>query len=661
MKSRGAKGYYQPSCSKSISKKKNKTTSSPVHSNPRSSSQLHTLCPETQQRFAATDEQPVFAESWPSTECGSCSSSTTTSSDMETPKPQYARAGQSTDSLEVGVQQDSVLAKYIDRFRHGQPQSREERQQSPSADREKQHPFWWMSPSSLPCSSTPTKTIDQDGIQPLKDDYGLAIFSPAGQHQHNRFPSPCRGSLSMLSDISQGEFDDTEIQDLQQKAGRLLLRGECTSSDGSVPVSSEGLECSDVSSPVSVYEPVRRPLIRTKASTESCVIPPLVPPARREEDILFQWRLRRKIEQAREGSQSLQHSSLQGPTFNWQAPSLSHPSDSGQVYKQHQSARPPEFSQQSTAPHITARHPQTKEAHISCPQASDPSPFPTFVVSGSSVSQPQAIAHVPAHMHLLCDVLPCPMQSSGTHQHLSESTDEPQNKVACKKTRVPGNLINTFTDEHSREHMSYLLSASSEATERAELIHNKRSERNKKEKAQTRKSGKNETKTATSFRKQKKSTRCTVDGEHVDGPGTRSFSHPKVPKIVQPCAEQQQQEGSQEFSSESSAGDHAPPPSPIHTALGQVVSEILFPMVDPSLARRTRLSSVSPPCAASAPPHNSMEVISQLLQEAEDSDEKEFEDDALLLVLRKQRKWVKEQISDVDSKLIEFLEEQHVT
>ncbi|TNN68310.1 Proline and serine-rich protein 3 [Liparis tanakae] len=362
MKSRGAKGYYQPSCSKSISKKKNKTTSSPVNSNPRSSSQSHTLCPETQQRVAATDEQPVFAESWPSTECGSCSSRTTTSSDMETPKPQYARAGQSTDSLDVGVQQDSVLAKYIDRFRHGRPQSREERQQSPLTDGEKQHPFWWMSPSSLPCSSTPTKTIDQDGIQPLKDDFGLAIFSPAGQHQ-------------------------------------------------------------------------------PKASTESCVIPPLVPPARREEDILFQWRLRRKIEQAREGSQSLQHSSRQ-------------------------------------------------------------------------------------------------------------------------------------------------------ATERAELIHHKRSEGNKKEKAQTRKSGKNETKTATSFRKQKKSMRCTVEGEHVDGPGTRSSSHPKVPKIVQPCAEQQQQEGSQEFSN---------------------------------------------------------------------SDEKEFEDDSLLLVLRKQRKWVKEQIREVDSKLIEFLEEQHVT
>ncbi|XP_068425218.1 proline and serine-rich protein 3 isoform X2 [Clinocottus analis] len=676
--SRGTKGYYQPSCKQSLTKKKNKTTSSPVRPNRRTSSQLHTLCPETQQLseqcFAATDGQPVFAESWPSTEWGSCLSSTTTSSDTETPKPQSARAGQSTYSSELGVRQDSVLAKYIDRFRNGRPQSREERQQSPSADGEQEQPFWWLSPSSLPCSSTPTKTTDKDGIQPLKDDYGLAIFSPAGQHRHNRFPSPHGGSLSTLSDISHGEFDDTEIQHLQEKAARLLLRGECTKSDGSIPVSSEGLECSDLSSPVSVHEPVRRPMIPTKASSETSVIPSLAPPTRREEDILFQWRLRRKIEQAREG-----HSSLRGPTFNWQAPSSSHASDTGQAYKQCQSTQPPEFPQKSTRPYITAPQPQTKEAHRSCPQALDPTPFPTFVVSGSSVSQPQAVAHMPAHMHLLCDVLPCPIQSSRTNthqhlsdQHLSESTDESGTKVVCKKTQVPGNLVNTFTDERSREHMASPAPASSGATEGAELIRHKRSERNKKEKAQTRKSEKNETKTAPSTGKQKKSTRYTVDREHVDGPGrtNRSFTHQKVPKIVPPWAETQQQEGSQGFSSESFAGDHAPPPSPIHSALGQVVSEVLFPTVDPSLAQRPSVSSVSPPCTASAPPQssaspcdaqNSMEVISQLLQEAEDSDEKEFEDDPLLVVLRKQRKWVKEQISEVDSKLIEFLDEQQIT
>lgn len=66
---------------------------------------------------------------------------------------------------------------------------------------------------------------------------------------------------------------------------------------------------------------------------KSSVIPSLVPPARPEEDILFQWRLRRKIEQAREWPQSLQHSSLHGPAFSWQASSLSHPSASGHPYK----------------------------------------------------------------------------------------------------------------------------------------------------------------------------------------------------------------------------------------------------------------------------------------------------------------------------------------
>ncbi|XP_054478257.1 proline and serine-rich protein 3 isoform X2 [Anoplopoma fimbria] len=692
--SRGGKGHYHPSCNQPLSKKKRKTTLSPVRSNPRSSSQLQTLCPVTQRLFeqrgpciTATDGQPVFAESWPSTECGSSPSSTTTSSDMETLKPQSARPGKSTDSSELGVHQDSVLAKYIDRFRHGRPQSREERQQSPPAKGENQLPFWWMSPSSLPCSSTPTKTTDKDGIHPLKHDHGLAIYSPAGQHQHDRSLSPCRGSLSMLSDTSQGEFNDTEIQHLQEKASRLLLRGECTLSDGSIPVSSEGLECSDLSSPFTVDEPVRRSLIPTKASSDSVqtlfsqkssVIPSLGPPTRREEDILFQWRLRRKIEQAREGSQSLQHSSLYGPAFNLQAPSLSHPSASGQAYKQHQSTRPPEFSQKATHQHITAPRTQTKEAHRSVPQGSDPTPFPAVVVSGSSVSQPQAIAHVPAHMHLLCDVLPCPIHSSraSMHQHFSESRDESHTKVVCKKIQVPANSISPFTDERSLENMPSQPPASSGAIDRAEPIYHKRSEKNKKEKSQTRESEENNKKTtAPSFRKPKKSTRYTVDKEHVDGPGptNRSVSHQKVPKKIMAWAEQQQQqqqEGSQGFSSESSTVDHAPPPSPIHSALGQVVSEVLFPPVDPSPVRRSPVSSVSPPCTASAPPQssvsqynaqNSMEVISQLLQEAEDSDEKEFEDDPLLQVLRKQRKRVKEQISEVDSMLTEFLDEQQVT
>lgn len=88
--------------------------------------------------------------------------------------------------------------------------------------------------------------------------------------------------------LSEGEFDDTEILNLQERANRLLLQeydkltvmmmmnfqiflpltvsffspsdSECTLSDRSIHVSSEGVGCSDFTSPVSVDEPLRRPL-----------------------------------------------------------------------------------------------------------------------------------------------------------------------------------------------------------------------------------------------------------------------------------------------------------------------------------------------------------------------------------------------------------------
>lgn len=64
---------------------------------------------------------------------------------------------------------------------------------------------------------------------------------------------------------------------------------------------------------------------------KSIVAPSLVSPLRPEEDILFQWRLRRKIEQARECPPPLQQ--LHSPTFSWQAPSFCNPSDSRGAYK----------------------------------------------------------------------------------------------------------------------------------------------------------------------------------------------------------------------------------------------------------------------------------------------------------------------------------------
>ncbi|CAL8391687.1 unnamed protein product [Arctogadus glacialis] len=98
------------------------------------------------------------------------------------------------------------------------------------------------------------------------------------------------------------------------------------------------------------------------------------------------------------------------------------------------------------------------------------------------------------------------------------------------------------------------------------------------------------------------------------------------------------------------------PPSPVHLALRQAVSEVLF-----STWRAS--SSVPPRCAPPAPPQPQgpdgsgqppKEVLSQLLRDAEDSDGEENGNDSLPQVLCKQRTRVKDQISQVDSLMEEF-------
>ncbi|XP_028281310.1 proline and serine-rich protein 3 isoform X2 [Parambassis ranga] len=637
-------------CNQAVSKKQRTKTLSPVRPNRRSGSQLHQGSKQLNKKrdhcFPNNDGQPVVEETWPSSDNESSPGNNTASSEVDVLTQHTA-----------GSQQDSVLAKYVERFRCGQPQSREERRQMASVIGDEQEPFWWMSHSSLH-SSTPTKPTEKNIIPPLKGDHDIATYSPAGQRQCDRSLSPCRGSLS-------GEFDDTEILHLQERANRLLLQRECNS-DGSIPVSSEGLGCSDFSSPVSVEELAKRPLIPSlinpstqKASlgsvhaapSQNPVIWSLVPPTRPEDDILFQWRLRRKMEQAREWPQSLHQSNVHGSTFSWQLPSTSHSSIGGQAYKEQDGAEPSRLSQRFTRPHIVTPQPEARAAHRSCPPAPGPPlpPHHACALSDPSVSQPQTIAHVPAHMHLLCDVLPCPIQSShAKEQHMS---DESHTTFVQKKTKIPESSTNTLNDVPLDEQLSPHSPDSSGSIQGEWSRHQKVYERNKKNKVETKESER----TAGSMRQHKKSA--------------RSSSHQRLPNKVISLKEQHRREESRDFSSESCTADLQPPPSPVHSALGQVVSEVLFPAVDSAPKQEIPVSSVLSPSTISAPvqspvpcsAQSSIEVISQLLQEAEDSDEKEFEDDPLLQVLRKQRRWVKEQISEVDSMLKDFQGNQQIT
>ncbi|KAM4567716.1 proline and serine-rich protein 3 [Fundulus diaphanus] len=645
------RGHYHPSRKQSLSKKEKQTTLSPVRLHPSSNNPPCSLIRESQKRreksdISASDGQHVFTEIWPS---GECESSPDSNADFPQMSPDKLSVRLEPSTGPPGVKEDSVLAKYVERFRHGRPQSREERQQMASTDGEEQMPFWWTAYSSGP-SLTPTKSLEKDGSDPT-------AYSPAGQPQRDR-------SFNVVSDSSQGEFDETEILHLQERASKLLLRGECSPSDGDFPVSSDGLGCSDFSSPVSVDEPVRQPLIPSvskptavqvipewapAASFQKSVIPTMTPPTRPEDDILFQWRLRRKMEQARGWSQSMKQSGLQDSAFSWQAPRLVYESAGGQPYKQN--SQPRQFSERDAYAHGTVPRAEITEAHRLGAPGPSPPLLPAAVLPSSSLtSQTQALSHVPAHMHLLCDVLPCPSQSSRTtgEQNFSQRRSEPQTKVVHKKTQVSESLLGTNSDGLINECWPPSPRASSGNIIEEGPSQQKVPDKKKKKKKLVTKEL--DQKTGLPSRQQRKPARDCLN--------------PSLPKKTTASKEQHQQDGSEEVPEDRCVAGHVPPSSPLHTALGQVVSEVLFPTV----AQETPVSSASPPEIISSPSQspvplyvtpNSLEVISQLLQEAEDSDGKEFEDDALLQVLRHQRKWVKDQIREVDVMLNE-LEEQQV-
>lgn len=268
------------------------------------------------------------------------------------------------------------------------------------------------------------------------------------------------------------------------------------------------------------------------ASSQNPVIWSSVPPTRPEDDILFQWRLRRKMEQARDWPQSLHPSNVHGSTFSWQPPSTSHSLISGQAYKvgicliyklfnivvdffvyyefhfygmvsisshlQEQHGDPSRLSQRFTLPHIVTPQPEARAAHRSCPPAPGPPlpPHHAFALSDPSVSQPQAIAHVPAHMHLLCDVLPCSIQSShAKEQHMSDGS---HTTVVQKKTQIPESSTNTFNDVPVDEQLSPR-SPDTSGSIQGEWSRHQIHERNRKNKV--------ETKESVSMRQHKKSAR----------------------------------------------------------------------------------------------------------------------------------------------------------
>ncbi|XP_066575388.1 proline and serine-rich protein 3 isoform X2 [Amia ocellicauda] len=673
------KTHYSPSRAKSLSKRqREKTALSPVRLShpapPSTPREVVSLTPEDKHFLAGSnqlllapppsaDPQPSFSESWPSsTELGSPSGTDSTASPEAHTPPQAAMAGKSQASAQsVGlVEDDSVLARYVERFRHGRPRSREERQRE-AATAPQVRPFWWK-PSHPPpsSSSTPTQPHHTGDFSSCRLGASVTPSPPSLATRSRLVPplsppgTPVDLSTTALSDSSQC---DPEILQLQQRARMLLQRSETSLSGSSVPVSSEGLGSSSFSSPISVDEPVHRPTVPSliDCTTGSVSLPPPPQPSRAftphpESDILFQWRLRRKMELAQH------HAGADTRTRHLDP-----------------------FAQSNRAPAtVTASTIGTRAVAVS--------PLPSPPVASPALTTPYTT--VPAHLHLLCDVLPCPLHAPQPRARPCRDRDQPPSPEQISSSCSSEGTPSPAEGPPARNSVSRVRAEQQEAeeaggdpsvprcwerrssgavrtggTRRDPVVsHPEKRTSRRTDREMDRHGGEQDARRRSGSSKAERGAVSRDTGGN-NRPERAGSGREGLKKEVG-----RQERGQR--SRRSGRREDMAPPSQLHSTLSQVVSETLFsPPASPS-SSDSRPPPPPPEPPGHAPPQlpqapapppsihqQHPEVIIQLLQDAEDSDGLEFEDDALLQVLRQKRQQVKEQLSEVDTLLSEIPED----
>nr|XP_032820553.1 uncharacterized protein LOC116948198 isoform X3 [Petromyzon marinus] len=273
------------------------------------------------------DSSDPFDESWPSTE----------QSSARTPEAGEREAGQEP----VPPTREPVIARFVERFRHGRPTSRAERE---AAERAGRGSFWWLQDPATKATARAVDHLDS-GRSQLRSPRRSSSERSLGQRSSGKSgPSPACSSLEGMrqcnnsdtegdGDLSVNGLMDADTRSLQERASQLLERSESTLSSRAGAVSSAGLG-SARSSERNFTEPARPPWGHLElllpgsttplVSSQPTLTTPLPPGAGRgttpADDILYQWRLRRRMEEAREFGTKAAHDARAVPSSDRELP-----------------------------------------------------------------------------------------------------------------------------------------------------------------------------------------------------------------------------------------------------------------------------------------------------------------------------------------------------
>ncbi|XP_048476468.1 proline and serine-rich protein 3 isoform X2 [Rhincodon typus] len=622
--------------------------------------------------------------------------------------------------------ESSIIAKYIQRFRHGKPLSREERECATTGIDTESSEFWWLR-SSPPSSSTPTQETHQHhpDIRSLAIEERESASRSAQQCGHlpaeisqPSFPGLSSGGERL--DVSRLEPFDLETVHLQERANRLLQRSE-SSCSGLIPVSSDGVGSPNVSDPVQEVSacPVSIPLsepavgdrdVKQTYNLSDGLYPSYKPSftTRPEDDILYQWRLQRKMEAARESSWA----------FLPQRKSQSPPICLGrQIARSHGDT-------QKNKSVVTGSYPESCWRGREAPTRNTPRgpKHNSGTATVCSLPVPSETQRLSEDHLAICGWM-C-LQADAQSQHcVPQAAEREQAQQGRGNSGLVPGLSSTREKQRSVDSLCRRCSTgrgkgnSGPKPSVSSAMEGQRSADSHPRQRST--SGERISEGVSADKQQRLvpapdacRSDCLQRGREAHHGGRReprwsqgleaSCTPPPVslqapvfpqPRNLHKVRSQQQDSrpftgsSSSDTEQESSGGErcgaspedsltmvwHRGKPIPrqhhqrasIHQVLGQVVSERMFSPHNSNHQLRSKSKIVGRARGHHLPPspmpeaHQTQETVAKLLEEAEESDGMEFEEDLLLRVLRQQRDWVRQQLREADRRLTVLTGHQH--